>query len=136
MVLAAFRRWRVTNRVKIVGDGEQAKAYLVGEGQYADRRRYPFPSLVLLDLQMPRLSGLELLRWIRTTAGISDLAVVVLTGSTNRQDFERAYHLGANACAVKSLDLTELRDLVQHMNYFALAESAERGDVEFFPEEA
>jgi CheY-like chemotaxis protein len=74
------------------------------------------------------------LKWIRATPAIASLPVVVLTGSKNLDDFDQAYHLGANACAAKSLDLGELEDLLQHLNYFALASDFNASAVEWFVE--
>jgi CheY-like chemotaxis protein len=134
LVLATFKRWGMTNPVQVVGDGEQAMDYLTGRGVYADRSRYPFPGLVLLDLLLPKVSGLALLQWIRSQAAFSTLPVVVLTGSKNLDDIDQAYHFGANACAAKSLGLPELQDLLQHLNYFALASDHHTSEVEWFPE--
>ena len=134
LVLATLKRWGITNPVQVVGDGEQAMEYLEGQGKYADREQYPFPTLVLLDLLLPKISGLALLQWIRTQSGFATLPVVVLTGSKNLDDFDRAYHLGANACAAKALGLVELQDLLQHLNYFSLASDFHSNEVEWFPE--
>jgi CheY-like chemotaxis protein len=134
LVLASFRHWKFTNPVQVVPDGEEAMNYLSGIGKFADRALYPFPALVLLDLNLPRITGLELLKWIRAQGEISKLPVVVLTGSKNIDDFNQAYHLGANACTAKTLDLAELRDLLQHINYFSLATDYNTGDVEWSPD--
>jgi CheY-like chemotaxis protein len=134
LVLAAFEEWGMTNPVQVVKDGQQAMDYLTGKGQYADRKSHPFPSLVLLDLLLPKISGLELLRWIRSQPKIEKLPVVVLTGSKNQEDFNQAYHLGANACTAKTHDLAELRDLLQHINYFSLASDYNNSAVDWFPE--
>src|SRR5438874_10668068 len=69
-----------------VADGEQAMAYLSGLGQYADRSRFPIPSLILLDLKMPRLTGFEILKWIRMHPALGDLPVLVLSGSQLQED--------------------------------------------------
>jgi CheY-like chemotaxis protein len=134
LVLAALRRWHFANPVKVVRDGEQAMEYLSGTGGYADRTAYPFPALVLLDLKLPHMSGLDLLKWIRAQPEIGKLPVVVLTGSRNLDDFKQAYHFGANACTAKTLDLAELRDLLQHLDYFSLATDYTTGDVAWSPE--
>src|SRR5580700_7590377 len=93
LVLATFRRWKFANPIQVVRDGEQAMEYLSGDGRYADRTAYPFPALVLLDLKLPHMSGLDLLKWIRAQPEIGKLPVVVLTGSKNMEDFTKAYHL-------------------------------------------
>src|SRR5581483_5884249 len=134
LVRATFKRWGVTNPVRVVGDGEQAMDYLTGQGEFADREQYPMPSLVLLDLLLPKISGLALLQWIRSHPEINALPVVVLTGSKNLDDVDQAYHFGANACAAKTLGLPELHDLLQHLNYFSLASDFHSSEVEWFPE--
>ncbi len=134
LVRATFKRWGVTNPVRVVGDGEQAMDYLTGQGEFADRKQYPMPSLVLLDLLLPKISGLALLQWIRSHPEINALPVVVLTGSKNLDDVDQAYHFGANACAAKTLGLPELHDLLQHLNYFSLASDFHSSEVEWFPE--
>lgn len=134
LVLSCFKQWNFTNRVYIAADGEQGINYLAGEGKYADRSYYPIPTLVLLDLSLPKVSGLELLKWLRAQPEIGKLPVVVLTGSKNLDDFNQAYHLGANACTAKTLDLAELRDLLQHLNYFSVATDYNSSAVDWFPE--
>lgn len=134
LLQASFEQWRVTNPVQVVRDGVAAKDYLAGEGQFTDRTRYPFPSLVLLDLLIPRVTGLALLQWIRSRPDTASLPVVVLTGSRNLNDFELAYRLGANACVAKSLDLAELQELVHHLDYFSLASDLHASEVDWFPE--
>src|ERR1051326_744762 len=86
-----------------VSDGEQAMAYLSGLGQYADRFRFPLPSLILLDLKMPRLTGFEILKWIRTHRTLGELPVLVLSGSQLQDDMRQAYAGGANSYLVKPL---------------------------------
>ena len=134
LILRSFKLWGVINPVQVVMDGQQAMDYLIGQGPYADRATHPFPCLVVLDLHLPDISGLSVLKWIRDQPATSDLPVVVLTGSRNREDFDKAYHQGANACVAKTLDLAELRDLIQHLNYFSLASPYNPGEVRWFPE--
>ena len=92
------------NPLHIVPNGEEAIAYLQGEGKYAARDEYPLPSLLLLDLKMPRKDGFEVLEWIREQPGLSSLRVVVLTASDEIRDVNRAYQLGANSFLVKPVD--------------------------------
>src|SRR5205085_11582344 len=82
-------------------NGRAAIEYLEGAGQYADRARYPLPSLVLLDLNLPGTSGLEVLKWIRITPTVSTVAVIVLSSSNQDADIHRAYLQGANGYLVK-----------------------------------
>ena len=134
LVLASFKRWRVTNPVQVVADGEQAVDYLSGQGAYSNRARYPLPCLALLDLKLPQMSGFEVLKWIRSRSDLGNLPVVVLSGTKNMSDFDHAHELGANACVVKSLELAELFDLIQHLNYFSVASDYNNSAVEWSPE--
>jgi CheY-like chemotaxis protein len=94
-----------------VRDGEEAVAYLKGEGRYFDREEYPVPDLLLLDLKMPRMDGFEVLRWIRQQPGLSPLRVVMLTSSEDIRDVNVAYRLGANSFMVKPMDFENVVEL-------------------------
>ena len=107
MMRRAFKRANFLNPLYVVENGEQAIAYLKGEGKYASREEYPLPSLLLLDLKMPRKNGFDVLEWIRQQPGLGSLRVVVLTSSDEIRDVNRAYQLGANSFLVKPLDFSE-----------------------------
>jgi CheY-like chemotaxis protein len=134
LVLASFKKWGVTNPVQIVPDGEQALDYLTGKDGFADRTRHPVPCLAILDLNLPRMSGFDVLQWVRSQSSLGNLPVVVLSGTKNMSDFDQAHRLGANACVVKSFDLGELYELIQHLNYFSLASDYNTTTVEWSPE--
>ena len=104
-----FHQGGFDHRLIRVADGEQAIAYLKGEGLYSDREKYPLPGLLLLDLKMPRVSGLEVLEWIRNKSNYPHLPVVVLTVSEELRDINRAYQLGANSFLIKPPKVSELR---------------------------
>jgi CheY-like chemotaxis protein len=107
LIRRAFKKANILNPLHVVGDGEEAIAYLKGEGQYANRAEYPLPDLLLLDLKMPRQSGFEVLSWIRQEPHLSGLRVVVLTSSDEIRDVNRAYQLGANSFLVKPVDFEQ-----------------------------
>lgn len=108
-------------RLCVAKDGEEAVAYLSGEGDYSDRSRNPFPQIVLLDLKLPRRSGFEVLEWIRKDSRLKDLPVFILSSSREVADIERAYALGANSYLVKSVDLEDMRNLARGIrDYMAL----------------
>jgi len=90
----AFAKVCPDARLNVARDGEMAVHYLSGTGEYQDRSRYPLPSLILLDLKLPRKSGLEVLEWLRSTPGLRDIPVMVLTSSSHPQDQQRARELG------------------------------------------
>ena len=91
----------MANPVQFVGDGEQALAYLNGEGKYADRKVYPFPGLLLLDIKMPRMNGLEVLAAIRSDPRLKRLVVIFLTSSGQERDIDLAFDLRANSYLMK-----------------------------------
>lgn len=109
---------RVSNSVCAVHSGEEAIAYLAGEGKHANRIEHPLPSLVLLDLKLPGMTGFEVLNWIRTHPTFQRLPVVVLTGSGDVSSIQRAYSLGANSYLVKPFTMDELRSLVKSINAY------------------
>jgi len=113
LIQRAFEKARVVSPVQIVGDGDEAVAYLSGQGKYADRQVYPLPSLLILDLKLPRRSGFEVLQWLRAQPGLKRLPVVVLTASALISDINRAYDLGANSYLVKPVRLEELKSMVE-----------------------
>src|SRR5712671_4911113 len=111
LLQAATRKADLNLILKNVEDFEQATAYLGGVGVYADRGTYPVPSLILLDLKMPRATGFEVLRWIRNHPGYSHIPIVVLSGSELQDDIRRAYVGGANSYLVKPLGFDALVSL-------------------------
>ena len=100
----------INNPVEIVRNGEECRAYLEGVGPYADRERYPLPSLLLLDLKMPLMDGFDVLSWIRCHPTLSRLRIVVLTASHDILDVNRAYDLGANSFLTKTLDVRDFAE--------------------------
>jgi CheY-like chemotaxis protein len=115
LILRAIRQARLANRIELVTDGVAAMEYLSGLDIYADREKYPLPFLLLLDLRMPRLPGLDLLAWIRSRPDLKDLLVVILTSSTEDPDIARAYALGANAYLVKPGNLDQLVVIMKNL---------------------
>src|SRR2546421_4942592 len=100
----AFAKANFLNPLHVVSNGDEAIDYLKGEGKYANRGEYPLPSLLLLDLKMPRKDGFEVLHWIRKQPDLSALRVIVLTSSDQIRDVNRAYEMGANSFLVKPVD--------------------------------
>jgi CheY-like chemotaxis protein len=113
---AAARRASAEFRVQHVSDGEQAMAYLTGRGIYANRRRYPLPALVLLDLKMPRTTGFDVLRWIRNHPEVGNVPVIVFSGSELQDDIRQAYAGGADSYLVKPIGFSALVELVKIIN--------------------
>ncbi|HKS38653.1 MAG TPA: response regulator [Verrucomicrobiae bacterium] len=130
----AFQRTRLACPLHFARDGEEAVAYLSGQGEYSDRDQYPLPALVLLDLKMPRKSGLEVLEWIRQQPALKRLIVVMLTSSNQSGDVNRAYELGANSYLVKPAGFDTLMELVKGLDryWFILNEAPEIGNERVF----
>lgn len=121
LIRRAFAKAAITNPVHNVEDGDAAVAYLAGEGSYADRDDHPLPAVVLLDLKLPRRSGLEVLEWVRQNPGLHRLPIVVLTSSRESADVNRAYDLGANSYLVKPVGFDALTDLVRILQGYWVA---------------
>ncbi|MEW6158886.1 MAG: response regulator [Verrucomicrobiota bacterium] len=119
----AFKQAGVKSRVVVVPNGKTAIDYLNGNGLYADRAQHPLPCLVLLDLKMPAMSGLEVLQWIRGTPELSTLIVLMLTSSNQDSDIQRAYKHGANAYLVKPNRLEDIVALAQAIRDFWLVQN-------------
>jgi CheY-like chemotaxis protein len=115
----AMTKAGVANPVQVATDGQQAIDYLQGAGKFADREKFPFPSLVLLDLKLPYVMGLEVLKWIRQQPGTA-LTVLMLTASGEEADIVTAYRLGANGFLTKPSEATKLQDMVKAIRDFWL----------------
>jgi CheY-like chemotaxis protein len=109
----AFARAGMQRPLQVVRDGVDAMSYLLGRGEFGDRDASPMPSVLIIDVNMPRLNGLELLTWLRTQPEFSHLMVIVLTGQARIESINHAYHLGANSYLVKPVRHEELLDLIQ-----------------------
>lgn len=120
LIKRAFSKARIINPISCVENGEQAIAYLKGEGTFADRLRHPLPFLLLLDLKLPRLSGHEVLMWLRQQPLLKRLPVVVLTSSRQPEDINRAYELGANSYLVKPVVFEEFSALMRQLQVYWL----------------
>src|SRR6266545_3840742 len=111
----AFRNAHIANPLIEVRDGQAAIQYLTGEGDYADRNRYPIPFLILLDLRLPKLSGFEVIAWLRDQPELANLIVVVLTASDHVPDVKKARDLGANSYLVKPGNFEEMVEMVKRI---------------------
>jgi len=115
----AFTAAGITNPLRTVKDGEELLAYLGGTAPFENRQANPIPTMILLDLKLPRKSGFELLEWIRKEGKFSRLIIVVLTSSRESKDISKAYALGANSYLVKPTSFHDLVDVVKMLkNYW------------------
>jgi two-component system response regulator len=115
----AMKKAGVANPVQVASDGQQAIDYLKGAGKFADRELFPVPCLVLLDLKLPYVMGLDVLRWIRKQPGTA-FPVVMLSASAEDADIATAYRLGANAFLTKPSEASKLVDMAKAIKDFWL----------------
>ncbi|HSH95944.1 MAG TPA: response regulator [Roseimicrobium sp.] len=111
LLTKAMKRLGIANPVQIACDGQQAIDYMEGQGKFSDRQEFPVPYLVLLDLKLPRVKGLDVLKRIREVDGARPI-VVILSSSRNATDVSEAYALGANAYLAKPADFDSLIKMV------------------------
>ncbi|MBF8284955.1 MAG: response regulator receiver protein [Anaerolineales bacterium] len=116
----ALAKSHVANELVVAEDGQEALDYLFGAGAYAGREVTELPALVLLDLKLPRVDGLEVLRQIRADERTRRLPVVILTTSREEQDVAQSYDLGANSYIRKPVDFTQFAQAVEQMGLYWL----------------
>jgi len=109
----AIRGIGLQNPVRILPDGVAVIEYLKGSGKYADRYEYPFPSVLFLDLKMPRLGGFEILQWLRQHPDCFVIPVTIFSSSALEPDIKKAYALGANAYFIKPSSFEDLKRMLQ-----------------------
>ena len=117
MTREAFAQYRIRNELHVVGDGEQAMRFLRKDGEYADA---PRPGLILLDLNLPRRNGHEVLTELKADPDLLSIPVVVLTTSQAEEDILRSYSLHANAYITKPVDFERFIDVVRQIDDFFL----------------
>ena len=121
LTLRALRRANLANRIDVVRDGQQALDYLFREGEFAGREPLCLPTIVLLDIGLPRLSGLEVLERIRADARTALLPVVILTSSDEEQDRMKSYENHANSFVRKPVDFADFAETVVRLGVYWLA---------------
>ena len=108
----------IENPLHVVTDGSQAVEYLSGAGEFSDRDAHPLPCVMLLDLKLPGMSGLDVLAWMHGRPELTTSVVIVLTTSREPRDIHEAYRLGANAYLVKPTSPAQLSDLLSAIKIF------------------
>ena len=124
---AYFMRWAVNkagvvNPIHLATDGQEAIDYFKGAGRFADRKEFPVPCLVLLDLKLPYVMGLDVLKWIRQQPEVAAI-VIILSSSAAKADITAAYLLGANAFLIKPSEAYQLLDMVKSIKDFWLMQN-------------
>jgi CheY-like chemotaxis protein len=122
----AFKKAKCDHPLQEVRNGEEAIAYLSGESPFRDRKIFPLPIVVLLDLNMPKKNGYDVLTWVRAQPNLKRLAIFVLTASLRNEDVERGFYLGANSYLHKPSNLETLATMMRcvcdwiQINHFPL----------------
>lgn len=120
LTLRALKKHHIANRIVVVQDGAEALEYLFATGRYADRSTSSLPKVVLLDLKLPLVSGIEVLRQCKTDERTRRLPIVVLTSSREEPDIHTCYSLGANSYIVKPVDFQQFTEAVHQAGLYWL----------------
>lgn len=120
LALRAFKKLNISNKIIVARDGVEALDYLFATGAYADRPASQFPAIILLDLKLPKIDGLEVLKRIRGNEKTKILPVVILTSSREEQDIVQGYNLGANSYVRKPVDYNEFVQAVSQLGIYWL----------------
>ena len=136
LVMRCFEHHKILNNVTHLSDGQSALEYLFGEKKYCNRETYPLPDLILLDLRIPKIDGLEVLVRIKENESLKHIPVVILTSSANEKDVAVAYQNYVNSYLVKPLDFDKFMKLIEELGFYwlcwnksALCQKNEKGAV-------
>jgi two-component system response regulator len=120
LALRAFRKINILSRIDVVEDGQEALDYIFCKNQYADRDPNKLPDIILLDLKLPIIDGIDVLKAIRSNPITSKIIVVILTSSNQEKDLINGYNLGVNSYLIKPVDFRDFVDLLQQINNYWL----------------
>lgn len=127
----AVNKANLSISLQVVEDGDEAVAYLAGTGRYADRDAYPVPALILLDLKLPKRSGLEVLGWVRGQSCFAAMPVIVLTSSVEEEDIRGAYRGGANSYLQKPVAFQQLVQRLSALDLYWLKHNVTSDSIGF-----
>ena len=111
----ALEQAGIRNPLIFTSNFDQTVEFLLGRGDYGDRKRYPFPSLIFLDFHMPKVSGIEVLTWLRATETTKNVTVIMMSGAASERDVQRALSLGADYYLTKPIAAQDLIDALRHL---------------------
>ena len=117
LTMSALQECRLANEVEVVGDGAEALDYIFRRGKYADRAN-GLPGVLLLDLKLPKVDGLEVLRQVKADPALRRMPIVMLTSSREERDLVRSYDLGVNAFVVKPVDFAQFVEAIRNLGIF------------------
>src|SRR5438045_1773651 len=120
LTMRAFQKSRLVNHIEVAEDGQEALDYIFGTGRHAGRDPADFPTLALLDLKLPKISGIEVLRRIRADDRTRRMTVVILTSSNEAQDRAAGYDYGVNSYIRKPVDFKEFQGVVEQLGFYWL----------------
>ncbi len=120
LVIRTLQDHRIANKIRHFPDGQAALDYLLRHGEYADPETSPYPHMILLDLRLPRVDGLEVLRIIKEQEALKSIPVIILTTSEAEKDVARAYNNHANSYLVKPVGFEEFSKLMQDLGFYWL----------------
>ena len=114
MLQRTLKKDNISIDLRTANHGDEAVEYLSGKGKFADRSAYPLPALILMDIKMPRRSGLEVLQWLRNDSSCKRIPVIMVSSSPLQADMDRAYQLGVNAYLIKPLAYLQVAEMFKN----------------------
>ena len=120
LTLRALKKYNLANRIHVVKDGEEALDFMFAKGKYLHRDTRDLPKLILLDLKLPKIDGLEVLEKIKSTESLKSVPVIILTSSQEEKDIINSYKFGVNSYIVKPVEFKKFIDSVQEIGYYWL----------------
>ena len=120
LTMRALKKKNLCNRIHVVGDGAEALDFLFGRGEYADRTLADIPKVILLDIKLPKVNGIEVLKQIKENKDLRAIPVVMLTSSKEGPDVQECYRLGANSYIVKPVDFDKFTQAVVDLGFYWL----------------
>ncbi len=120
MAIRALKKNNLSNKIQVVEDGAEALDFIYKKGKYSERKCNKYPKIILLDLKLPKVDGLEVLREIKSNPQSKRIPVIVLTSSKEEKDMVESYQLGVNSYIVKPVDFNKFVDAVKNIGYYWL----------------
>lgn len=120
LTMRALKKYNLANEIKWVADGEEAIDFLFAKGKYENRQKENTPTIILLDLKLPKIHGLDVLEAIKKDSVLSHIPIIIMTSSKENEDIEKAYALGANSYVVKPVDFQQFAEAVKEIGIYWL----------------